>query len=118
VLGVDAIPEGRLHIERINAVALEGVANRSPEQLIGLLRDNATPHGLGVGFDGRVALTDNMIHQQDNRRPLGLPRVIPAGRLGVALDFVRYAPTIRGAWRTRGADSSPPISPGRTAGDR
>jgi uncharacterized protein (TIGR03083 family) len=93
---------GRLQTDRINAIALDGVANRSPDQLIGLLRDNATPHGLGAGFGGRVALTDNMIHQQDIRRPLGLPRVIPVGRLKVALDFVRYAPTIRGAWRTRG----------------
>ena len=43
-----------------------------------------------------------MIHQQDIRRPLRLPRTIPAERLRAALDFVRYAPTIRGAWRARG----------------
>ena len=54
------------------------------------------------GFGGRVALTDNMIHQQDIRRPLGLPRTIDSERLRAALDFVRYAPTIRGAWRVRG----------------
>jgi hypothetical protein len=29
-------------------------------------------------------------------------RRIPAERLCAALDFVRYAPTIRGAWRGRG----------------
>jgi hypothetical protein len=43
-----------------------------------------------------------MIHQQDIRRPLGLVRTIPSERLGAAMDFARYAPTIRGAWRTRG----------------
>jgi hypothetical protein len=43
-----------------------------------------------------------MIHQQDIRRPLGLPRTIDSERLRAALDFVRYAPTIRGAWRVRG----------------
>ena len=43
-----------------------------------------------------------MIHQQDIRRPLRLPRRIPAERLCAALDFVRYAPTIRGALRARG----------------
>jgi uncharacterized protein (TIGR03083 family) len=67
-----------------------------------MFRDNAEPHGLTAGFSGRIALTDNMIHQQDIRRPLGIARTIPPERLRVALDFVRYAPTIRGAWRARG----------------
>jgi uncharacterized protein (TIGR03083 family) len=94
--------KGRLQTDRINAIAVADLADASTGQLIGLFRDNATPHGLGAGFGGRVALTDNMIHQQDIRRPLGLARVIPADRLLAALDFVRFAPTIRGAWQTRG----------------
>jgi uncharacterized protein (TIGR03083 family) len=94
--------KGRLQTDRINAIAVADLAGSSTDHIIGLLRDNAEPHGLGAGFGGRVALTDNMIHQQDIRRPLGLPREIPAARLRVALDFVRYAPTIRGAWRARG----------------
>jgi uncharacterized protein (TIGR03083 family) len=94
--------EGRLSTDRINALAVDDLADRSPDQLIAILRDNAEPHGLGAGFGGRVALTDNMIHQQDIRRPLGLPRTIPQDRLRTALDFVRFAPTIRGAWLARG----------------
>jgi uncharacterized protein (TIGR03083 family) len=94
--------KGRLQTDRINAIAVADLAGSSTDHFIGLLRDNAEPHGLGAGFGGRVALTDNMIHQQDIRRPLGLPREIPAARLRAALDFVRYAPTIRGAWRARG----------------
>jgi uncharacterized protein (TIGR03083 family) len=94
--------KGRLSTDRINALAVDALADRSPDQLIAILRDNAEPHGLGAGFGGRVALTDNMIHQQDIRRPLGIPRTIPAERLRAALDFVRFAPTIRGAWRARG----------------
>ena len=43
-----------------------------------------------------------MIHQQDIRRALGIPRTIPAERLRTALEFSLYAPTIRGAWRARG----------------
>ncbi len=93
---------GRLQTDRINALAVAALADRTTDQLIVLLRDNAQPHGLGAGFGGRIALTDNMIHQQDIRRPLGMPRTVPAERLGVALDFVRCAPTIRGAWRARG----------------
>jgi uncharacterized protein (TIGR03083 family) len=95
--------EGRLQTDRINALAVADLAGRSTEQLVTTLRDNAEPHGLGGGFGGRVALTDNMIHQQDIRRPLGIGRTIPPERLRIALDFVRYAPTIRGAWRARGA---------------
>ncbi|BBZ29393.1 hypothetical protein MMAD_36880 [Mycolicibacterium madagascariense] len=93
---------GRLQTDRTNAIAVAALADRSTDALIALLRDNATPHGLGAGFGGRVALTDNMIHQQDIRRPLGLQRRIPAERLTVALDFARYAPTLRGAWLARG----------------
>lgn len=94
--------KGLLNTDRINALALASLDGRSTADLVGLLRDNAEPHGLGAGFGGRVALTDNMIHQQDIRRPLGLSRTIPPERLRAALDFVRYAPTIRGAWRVRG----------------
>jgi uncharacterized protein (TIGR03083 family) len=94
--------KGRLQMDRINGLGVGDLADRSPEQLIALLRDNAEPRGMGAGFGGRVALTDNMIHQQDIRRPLGLARTIPLERLCAALDFVRYSPTIRGAWRVRG----------------
>ncbi|WP_185934821.1 maleylpyruvate isomerase family mycothiol-dependent enzyme [Mycolicibacterium hodleri] len=94
--------KGRLQTNRINALAVAALADHPTGRLVGILRDNAEPHGLGGGFGGRVALTDNMIHQQDIRRPLRLPRRIPTERLCAALDFVRYAPTIRGAWRARG----------------
>lgn len=93
---------GRLSTDRINALAVDALAELSNEQIIAMFRDNAVPSGLTAGFGGRIALTDNMIHHQDIRRPLGIPRTIPAERLRVALDFVRFAPTIRGAWRVRG----------------
>ena len=94
--------KGRLQMDRINGLGVDDLAQRSAEQLVAVLRDNAEPHGLGAGFGGRVALTDNMIHQQDIRRPLGIARTIPVERLCAALDFVRFAPTIRGAWLARG----------------
>ena len=74
----------------------------SPAELVDTVRKYAEPSGLGAGFGGRIALTDNMIHQQDIRRVLGAPRVIAAERLLVALDFARWAPLIRGALRARG----------------
>jgi uncharacterized protein (TIGR03083 family) len=94
--------KGMFAVNRINALGVEAYAQHTPAQLCGLVRDHVRPSGLSRGFGGRIALTDNMIHQQDIRRPLGLPRVIPEERLRVALDFARTAPLIRGAWRARG----------------
>ncbi|MCV7224519.1 maleylpyruvate isomerase family mycothiol-dependent enzyme [Mycolicibacterium komossense] len=94
--------KGLLSVDRINDVALGGYAERTTDQLRDLMRTHTRPAGLATGSGGRIALTDNMIHQQDIRRPLGLPRTIPPDRLLVALQFARTAPLIRGAWRARG----------------
>lgn len=85
-----------------NAVGVTEFARKSPQELVSLVRQCAEPRGLTTGFGGRIALTDSMIHQQDIRRPLDMPRAIPAQRLRTALDFARWAPPLRGAWRTRG----------------
>lgn len=94
--------KGRLSVDRINALGVADYADRSPEEITAMIRAHAEPHGLTGGFGGRIALTDGMIHQQDIRRSLGLPRTIDPQRLRTALDFARFAPTIRGAWRARG----------------
>jgi uncharacterized protein (TIGR03083 family) len=94
--------KGRLNTDRINAIGVADYADRAPEQIIAMIRANTEPHGLTGGFGGRIALTDGMIHQQDIRRSIGLPRTIDAERLRTALDFARFAPTVRGAWRARG----------------
>jgi uncharacterized protein (TIGR03083 family) len=94
--------KGLFSVNRINAVALRAYEGRTTDDLSETMRTHTRPVGLGTGSGGRISLTDNMIHHQDIRRPLGLARTIPLNRLGVALDFVRYAPTIRGAWRARG----------------
>ncbi len=85
-----------------NAVGVTEFAGKSPQELVSLVRQYAEPRGLTTGFGGRIAFTDGMIHQQDIRRPLGIPRAIPAERLRTALDFARWAPPLRGAWRARG----------------
>jgi uncharacterized protein (TIGR03083 family) len=93
--------KGWLRVDRINQVGVDDYASHTPAELIALIRTHAEPHGMTAGFGGRVALTDNMIHQQDIRRPLGLPRTIDDRRLRVALDFALNSPTIRGARRTK-----------------
>lgn len=87
---------------RVNAVGVAEYATRSPEQLCQIMRAHIEPRGLPAGFGGMIALVDGMIHQQDIRRPLKLGRAIPPQRLQAVLDFAKYAPTVRGAWRARG----------------
>jgi len=85
-----------------NAVGVAEYAGKSPEELTELVRTYAEPQGLTAGFGGRIALTDGMIHQQDIRRPLGIPRTISAESLRTALDFSTWAPRILGGLRARG----------------
>lgn len=93
---------GVLRYRNPNAIGVAVNADKSPSELTALMRKYAEPRGSTAGFDGRIALTDGMIHQQDIRRPLAMPRVIQSERLVVALEFTRYAPFLRGAWRARG----------------
>jgi uncharacterized protein (TIGR03083 family) len=87
---------------RVNAVGVAAYADRNIDELIALAKNNLQPKGLTAGFGGRIALTDGMIHQQDIRRPLGLPRQIPPQRLTAVLDFAKTAPTISARKRIRG----------------
>jgi uncharacterized protein (TIGR03083 family) len=85
-----------------NAVEVAAYRDKSPEELLALVRRYAVPQGITAGFGGRIALTDGMIHQQDIRRPLGIPRTIPAEPVLAALEFTKWAPRLLGAMRTRG----------------
>ena len=88
--------------DRTNAVAMADYADHGPEQLLALLERSRRPRGLTAMMGGRIALTDGMIHQQDIRRPLGLPRTIPDERLRAALDVAKGAPTLGASARLRG----------------
>lgn len=88
--------------DRVNAVGVAAFADSGPNELLALVRDHQQPRGLTAGFGGKIALTDGVIHHQDIRRPLGLPRTIPAERMRTVLDFARTAPTIGASKRVRG----------------
>lgn len=95
---------GLFTINRTNAVGVAEWAERSPQQLLELMRRSMSPRGLSSMFGGRIALGDGIVHQQDIRRALGIPRSIPPERLVVALNFARIAPAIGlpAAGRVRG----------------
>ena len=92
---------GRFLVDRVNALGLREYATHTPAELLRLLDAHLTPRGLTAGMGGAIALTDGMIHQQDIRRPLGLPRSLPAERLVPALRTALFAPTLRGVLRVR-----------------
>jgi uncharacterized protein (TIGR03083 family) len=79
---------------RLNQVRLHAHRDHQPERLVRLLRSQLTPRGLTAGFGGGIGLTDCLIHHQDIRRPLNLPRDVPPDRLIEALDFSLRAPLL------------------------
>ncbi|NKQ53661.1 maleylpyruvate isomerase family mycothiol-dependent enzyme [Amycolatopsis sp. K13G38] len=93
---------GRFTLGGVNGVGTAEYTVREPRELIELLRRFREPRGLTAAFGSRIALLDALIHQQDIRRPLGLPRQIPEPRLRAALGFARIAPPIGAFWRARG----------------
>jgi uncharacterized protein (TIGR03083 family) len=93
--------EGLFVVDRVNAIGLREYATRTPAELVDLLRAHLTPTGLAAGMGGAIALADGVIHQQDIRRPLGVPRDIPADRLVPALRIALFGPVLHGVLRVR-----------------
>src|SRR3954452_1813067 len=85
--------------DRINALGLAEYRERTPEELVALLRRHLRPQGLAAAMGGAVGLTDALIHQQDIRRPLGRPRTVRPDRLVPVLRTALFAPILRGVLR-------------------
>jgi len=86
----------------MNALGVEEYGRCSPAELTSFLHGHLRPSGLASGMGGAIGLVDALIHQQDIRRPLGMPREIPDERLRFALGMALRAPVIRGFWNARG----------------
>lgn len=81
----------------------EFLGGLTAEQWVGpTLCDQWQPAGLTARFGGRIGLVDGLIHHQDIRRALGVPREIPRERLSAALPFATSAPPIRASPRITG----------------
>jgi uncharacterized protein (TIGR03083 family) len=88
----------RGRILHINQVGVDELASLTTEQLLHRLRAHLRPQGLATILGGRLALLDVTIHHQDIRRPLGMPRQIPAERLRCVLGVGLRSPELP-AWR-------------------
>lgn len=93
-----AMLSSRFDFDRANVKLTAAVAARSDAEIVAGLRARANhpfkPPGLGY----EAPLTDLLVHQQDIRRPLGLPARLEPDRLRVALDllFGRAGNSLRG----------------------
>jgi uncharacterized protein (TIGR03083 family) len=58
------------------------------------LESHLRPAGLPAVNGGFIALADGVIHHQDIRRALGIPRTVPPDRLRAALPIAAKAPTL------------------------
>ena len=94
--------KARFDMDRFNAIGVATYATYTPARMCQVMREHLHPRGYMAAFGGIIGLLDAMIHQQDIRRPLGIPRTIPAPRLRAALGYAMYVPVLRGAWRCRG----------------
>jgi uncharacterized protein (TIGR03083 family) len=99
---VGRFARGRFAPDQVNEVGVQDYAQLSPDELLATFTDRLRPKGLTAGFGGRIGLVDGLIHHQDIRRSLGLPREVPRARLAAALPFARVAPPIRAFSRARG----------------
>ena len=97
----------RGRIVHVNQVGVDELASLSTEQLLERLRAHLRPQGLATTFGGRLALLDVTIHHQDIRRPLGMPRQIPAERLHCVLGDSVRSPELPGWHLSRGVRLSP-----------
>jgi uncharacterized protein (TIGR03083 family) len=64
---------------------------RTPAEILAVLDDihtNNVKKGIAKVIKPTEGLVDHLIHHQDIRRPLGMPREMPADRLVAALDVV------------------------------
>lgn len=93
---------GRLRPDRINAIGISKAASLSTEELLKRFRAHLTPPRLVRGFGGAIGLVDGLIHHQDIRRPLQLPRAVPAERLKFVLDFAVGSPMLPARRLSRG----------------
>lgn len=99
---IQRISKAHFRPSRVNDLALAEYAALGPQELVEYLRHHLTPSGATTRFGGRVGLVDALIHHQDMRRPLGMPRQVPVERLLCALPFAVTAPPLRGFWHARG----------------
>ncbi|MCV7063560.1 maleylpyruvate isomerase family mycothiol-dependent enzyme [Mycolicibacterium vaccae] len=74
------VVDAKCSIDRFNQIGVDHYADTSNVELTALLRNRTNPRGYMAAFP-RIGLLDAMIHHQDIRRAIDMPRAIPEHRL-------------------------------------
>jgi uncharacterized protein (TIGR03083 family) len=69
---------------------------RDPQVMVKELRAHIDSHNMPPMTKPPVLMNDTLTHQQDCRRPLGMPRQVPEDRLRIALDQAKAVQPILG----------------------
>lgn len=96
------VARARFRPRRFNEEAMSGFRHLPAAELVAFLRSHLQPRGTTAARGGGVGLVDGLIHHQDMRRPLGMPRQVPTERLRYALPFTVTAPPLAGVSHGRG----------------
>jgi uncharacterized protein (TIGR03083 family) len=88
-------PTSPLDHDRMNRSVLAPWEGLPTNEILAGLRSCLEPTGFRRLLGPRLALCDVVIHQQDIRRPLNMPRQIPAVRLTTTLDVLLHHPLYR-----------------------
>lgn len=76
---VGGLLRARFSFDRFNARGVTDRISRRPDDLVATLERQIEPGRISRIGRGLPALADALVHHQDIRRPLGHPRVVPAG---------------------------------------
>ncbi|WP_424186348.1 maleylpyruvate isomerase family mycothiol-dependent enzyme [Actinokineospora sp. G85] len=96
---VGLVARNGFSLSRANQARMDETA-AEPAVLVDRVRTR--PAGVMRALGGTIALVDGLIHHQDVRRALGLPRVIPRDRLRTTLKAALKAPPIGAGPRAKG----------------
>jgi uncharacterized protein (TIGR03083 family) len=81
--------KNRFNMNTLLAATAIREGNKAPEDLLKTLREHAASETRPPMTKPEDMLADTMIHGQDIRRPLGMPRTIPPERAIIVLDTMK-----------------------------
>jgi uncharacterized protein (TIGR03083 family) len=84
-----SIAKNGFSFNKANAVAARELGSHPTDELRKQLRDRIGVRKTPPGLKPPNLLGDTIVHQQDCRRPLGIPRQIPEERLRTVLDAMK-----------------------------
>jgi uncharacterized protein (TIGR03083 family) len=84
-----SIAKNGFSFNKANSVAARELGSHPTDELVKQLRDHIGVRKTPPGLKPPNLLGDAIVHQQDCRRPLGMPRQIPEERLRTVLDAMK-----------------------------